>query len=268
MASESCDDVLYIRTVQANVFSLLNEALKDILYEVNFEFTDEGITIKAIDSSHSQFVHLNLIANKFDKYICKEKVVLGIDMIYLHRLLKGASNDDVLIFTYSHNNTSELGIQIHNDDNGIIKEYELKLLDIDIQQHQTLPLSDNDATVLMNIDTQRFKAICKDLGNISDTVELTCTGNELRFNCNGTSAKGSQVIKLNSKNPKAYISKYQEDVIQGIFSLKTLYHFTKFSSLCSTLELCFANDKPLRIKYSCADLGYICLYLAPFIEDC
>ena len=262
------EDLLYIRTVQANVFSLLNEALKDILYEVNFEFTKDGITIKAIDSSHSQFVHLNLIADRFDKYICKEKVILGIDMLYLHKLLKGASNDDVLIFSYGGgDNTSELKIQIHNDDNGIIKEYMLKLLDIDVQQHQELPLLDSEVAVTMNIETQRFKSICKDLGSISDRVELICTGNELRFECNGTSAKGSQIIEMSNKNPKAYISDIQEDIIQGIFSLKTLYHFTKFSSLCNTLELCFANDKPLRIKYSCADLGYISLYLAEFIEE-
>lgn len=266
--SNTDDNILYLRTVQANVFSLLNEALKDILYEVNFEFTSDGIVIKAIDSSHTQFVHLNLDAKKFDRYICKEKLILGIDMIYLHRLLKGASNDDVLIFSYSNGNTSELKIQIHNDENGIVKEYMLKLLDIDVQQQYDLPLQDEVVDVIMNIDTLRFKSICKDLQSISDTVELTCTGNELRFECNGTSAKGSQTIELSNKNPRAYISKNQEKIIQGIFSLKTLYHFTKFSSLCTTLELCFSNDKPLRIKYSCADLGFICLYLAPFAEDC
>jgi proliferating cell nuclear antigen len=266
----STDDntVLHIRTVQANIFSLLNENLKDILFEVNWEFTQEGIEIKAIDNSHSQFVHLELYADKFDSYYCKEKLILGIDMLYLHKLLKGSSNDDVLIFSYNSSNTSELKIEIHNDDSGIVKIYDLKLLDIDVQQHQELPMSDDSENVMMNIDTQRFKSICKDLGNISDTVELTCTGNELRFECNGTSARGSQTIELSSKNPRAYISNIQEDVIQGIFSLKTLYHFTKFSSLCITLELCFANDKPLRIKYTCADLGYICLYLAPFMEDC
>jgi proliferating cell nuclear antigen len=264
----SDDNILYIRTVQANVFSLLNEALKDILIEVNWEFTPEGITIKAIDSSHSQFVHLKLFADKFDKYKCDERLVLGIDMIYLHKLLKGASNDDVLIFSYNNSNTSELKIEIHNDENGIVKEYMLKLLDIDVQQHYDLPLTEDAINITMNIETQRFKSICKDLSNISDTVELTCTGNELRFECNGTSAKGSQTIELSEKNPRAYISRIQDDIIQGIFSLKTLYHFTKFSSLCTSLELCYANDKPLRIKYSCADLGFICLYLAPFIEDC
>ena len=194
--------VLLVRTVQANIFSLLNEALKDILYEVNFKFDTTGISIKAVNKSHSQFVHLHMNADKFETFTCKYKMSLGIDMIYLYKLIRGVTNEDVLEFSLKESNNSVLKIKILNESTRISKEYDLKLLDIDDQDHNdTIPYNDSVPKYVLNIGTQRFKSMCKELSVVSDIVEITCTHEELRFECNGASAKGAQIIALNKNNP-------------------------------------------------------------------
>lgn len=257
---------LLIKTVQANVFSLLNEGLKDILYEVNFKFTPEGIIIKAMNTSHSQFVYLNLEASKFETYQCKSPITIGVDMVYMYKLIRGVTNDDVLILSMDENNSSTLKISIINEITNISKHYDLKLLDIDEENHDKLPYNEESPKFIVNIGTQRFKSICKELSVISDTIEITCTDKEIKFECIGSSAKGSQTIDLDKNNQYAFITRSCDDVIQGIFSLKTLCQFTKFSNLCNHVELCISNDEPLYVKYACADLGNITLFLAPYDE--
>lgn len=260
------EPILLVKTVQANVFSLLNEALKDILYEVNFKFTETGIVIKAMNISHSQFVYLNLEASKFETYVCKRPITVGIDMVYLYKLIRGVTNDDVLVLSLNESNTSSLKISIINEYTNISKNYDLKLLDIDEQEHENLPYNEDSPKFIVNIGTQRFKSICKELSVISDTIEITCTDKEIKFECNGLSAKGSQVIELDNNNQYAFVTRSCDDIIQGIFSLKTLCQFTKFSNLCNHVELCISNDEPIYVKYACADLGSITLFLAPYDE--
>jgi proliferating cell nuclear antigen len=257
-------NIIYIRTIQAHIFGLLNEALKDILYEVNLEITPGGICIKEVNNSHSQFVHLQLHANKFETFICHKPMTLGVDMIYLYKLLRGVGNNETLVLSVNESNTSLLKICIFNDDTGINKEYSLKLLDIDEQQHQKLPVADDVTKFVLSISTQKFKSICKELSVISDIIEITCTKREIRFECNGSSAKGLQQIDLSKINPHAFIVHDCNEIVQGIFSLKTLCQFTKFSNMCSHVELHVANDEPIMVKYMCSDLGSISLYLAPY----
>ena len=58
-----------------------------------------------------------------------------------------------------------------------------------------------------------------------------------------------------------------ENIIQGIYSLKYLVLFSKCTNLCNSVELFLKNDYPLITKYSIASLGEIKLCLAPKFED-
>jgi proliferating cell nuclear antigen len=258
---------MYLSTVQANVFSLLNDALKEIVYEVNFCFSPEGLSIKTMDTSQSRFINLQLNADKFDEYRCEGTHILGIDMTFLHKLLKGSSNSDVLILSYNELHKHELCIEIHNNSWRNIKKYNLKLMDLDNPVYNTLPLEDDDIECSIQLDAQKFKSICKDLQTLSEIVEITSTDKELRFSCKSDVGNGSQTVELVEKNNYAHLLHISKDVsiIQGIFSLKHLYHFTKFSNICQTMQLSFANNKPLRITYACSDLGNISLYLAEYM---
>ena len=73
-------------------------ALKDILLETNITFKPDGIRIVNMDKSHTILAHLFLDAEKFEHYYCKYpgKIVIGVNMFHLFKLINTIDNDDTL----------------------------------------------------------------------------------------------------------------------------------------------------------------------------
>ena len=95
MSSFESNNVLTIKTVQIAPFRTLMTALKDILLETNITFKKDGIRIINMDKSHTMLAHLFLGAENFEHYECnKEKIVVGVNMFHLFKLINSIDNDD------------------------------------------------------------------------------------------------------------------------------------------------------------------------------
>ena len=118
-------NVLTIKTVQIAPFRTLMTALKDILLETNISFQPDGIRIINMDKSHTILVHLYLAASNFEFYECKkEKIIIGVNMFHLFKLINSIDNDDTLTI-YIENNDYFDGIVSHlalRFENGNIKQ--------------------------------------------------------------------------------------------------------------------------------------------------
>ena len=89
--------VLEIKTIQIAPFRTLMTALKDILLETNITFSKEGIKVINMDKSHTILAHLSLNAQNFEHYECKRnKIVIGVNMFHLFKLINTIDNDDTL----------------------------------------------------------------------------------------------------------------------------------------------------------------------------
>ena len=94
-------------------------------------------------------------------------------------------------------------------------------------------------------------------------VEITSSGTDLVFRCEGDFAEQETVMSENNNSMKVQKSGSVSEVVQGIFQLKHLVLFTKCTSLCPSIEMYLKNDYPLIIKYAVANLGEIKLVQAP-----
>ena len=91
------NNVLTIKTVQIAPFRTLMTALKDILLETNITFQKDGIRIINMDKSHTMLAHLHLLAENFEMYECKkDKIIIGVNMFHLFKLINSIDNDDTL----------------------------------------------------------------------------------------------------------------------------------------------------------------------------
>lgn len=52
------------------ILKKLIEAIKDLVADVNFDISNEGINLQAMDSSHVALVVLQLRASEFDEFRC------------------------------------------------------------------------------------------------------------------------------------------------------------------------------------------------------
>ena len=263
-------NILVIQTVQIAPFRTLMTALKDILLETNISFTPEGIKIINMDKSHTILAHLCLYANNFEHYECNQpKIVIGVNMFHLFKLINTIDNDDTLTIYIEENDYKDgvvqfLGLKFENGD---IKQQKIQKLRLIEPETDELEVPDVTFSSILNLPSTDFQKIIRDLSCISDKIEIksiaTSEGAELIFKCGGGFAQ-AEVRRAESDGSMEYLIKQDNSkIIQGEFSLKNLGYFIKCTNLCSQIEMYLENDLPLIVKYSVASLGEIKLGLAP-----
>ena len=268
--TSNTNNVLTVQTVQIAPVRTLMTALKDILLETNIMFTPEGIKIINMDKSHTILAHLSLHADRFEFYECKkDKVVIGVNMLHLYKLINTIDTDDTLTIyideaDYTDGVVQYLGLKFENCDIKQQKVQKLRLIEPEVDE---LAVPDVKFSSVLNLPAADFQKIIRDLSCISDKIEIrsiaTPDGAELIFKCRGAFAE-AEIRRAESDGSMEYVQKQeQHKIIQGEFSLKNLGYFIKCTNLCNTIEIYLENNLPLVVKYNVASLGEIKLGLAP-----
>ncbi len=253
---------LEVRTVQSAAFKTLIEAAKELLTDTCIEFDETGMKIVAMDTSHIVLVHLKLDANKFEYYYCKSKLVIGVNMLNLHKLVKTLNSNDTLTLFVDDNDYNHLGIKCENLEKNSKTTFKLNLLDLDNHKITVDPAEFNSVITLPSAD---FQKICRDCHNIADQVEIKNINNQLIFSCKGDFCC-QETILSDHDGINTITNKVQDEIVQGVFSLKYLVLFTKCTNLCNTVELYLKNDYPLICKFFVASLGELKLCLSPTVN--
>ena len=254
---------LELQTVQASAFRILIEALKEILTDANFEFDESGMKIVAMDSSHTVLVHLRLNGTNFETFQCnRSKLVLGINLINMYKLMKIMGNNDTLSLKVEEEDISKLHIVIENTEKNSVTRFKLNLMDLHEENIEIPPPSFESVITMPSLD---FQKICRDMHNLAEDMEIKSIGNQLIFSCQGQFATQETAIG-SSSNGLNFIQSDENTIVQGVYALKHLVLFSKCTNLCNSVELYLKNDFPLIIKYAVASLGEIKLCLAPKFE--
>lgn len=268
MLSKDCtsnsNNKLTIKTVQIAPFRILMAALKDILLETNIIFTKQGIKIINMDKTHTILVHLFLKAENFEFYECKEeKIIVGVNILHLFKLITTIDNDDTLTIyiendDYNEGIVTELGLKFEN---GNIKQSKIQKLKLIEPEQDELEIPDVKFSSVINMPSNDFQKIIRDLANISEKIEIKSVEDELIFKCSGQFAKAEIRRSENNANMQI-LNKQHNKIIQGEYSLKNLLYFIKCTNLCNQIEIYLENNRPLIVKYNVASLGEIKMCLS------
>jgi proliferating cell nuclear antigen len=272
--------ILEVKTVQSGAFRILVEALKEILTDVNIDFTKKvetvndkgevdvegGMGIIAMNSSNSVLIHLKLDAYNFDEYSCtKDKLTIGVNMTFFFKLIKTMNNTDTLTLYMDDDDTNRLGIRIENSDKNLVSTWKLNLMDLEDYDIRIPP---TEFTSVINMPAQEFHKICRDLNPIADNIEIKSVGKKLIFTTKGEIAHNEIIIGESGSGLNVTLDEEESDtIIQGIYDLKNLTLFTKCTNLCSNIDIYMKNDYPLVIRYAVASLGQIHLCLSSNSDD-
>lgn len=263
-------NVLEIKTVQIAPFRTLMTALKDILLETNITFQQDGIRIINMDKSHTILAHLHLKAENFEHYYCEfPKIIIGVNMFHLFKLINSIDNDDTLTIYidqehYNDGIVNYLGLKFENGD---IKQCKTQLLRLIEPDDEEMDVPDVEFSSVINLPSADFQKIIRDLSALSDRLEIKCVGDELIFSLVGPFAS-VQIRRSECDNNLEYLKKqHLSKVVQGEFPLKYLGYFIKCTNLCNSIELMLENDLPLVVKYNVASLGEIKLCLSPLPSE-
>ena len=251
------EDYLFnILTVQANPIRILIESLKDILNDVNINFTLEGIKITSIDGSKNAIIFLKLEKEKFEIYELIETFTAGLNMNSFYKIIKSMKNNDTIRFYILKNNTNKLNIEIENKEKKTIILTNLKLLDID---DNIIEVPDIKFDCVYNMPSNDFQSHIRDLSIITSKVSITADNGRIIFKGIGDFA--DRIINVGEINPESKTS-----ISTGNFNIKYLLLFTKSTNLCTTVEIYLKNKYPLVLIYNVANLGKLKYILTPLFE--
>eukprot|EP00842_Homolaphlyctis_polyrhiza_P004417 jgi/Hompol1/4977/HPOL_002314-RA len=258
--------MLECRLSQAATLKKLLDAVRELVTDANFECSDSGIALQAMDSSHISLVALLLRAQGFDEYRCDRNASLGISLVSLGKILKCAANDDTLTLR-ANENADVLSLTFESPNTDRISEFEIKLMDID-SEHLGIPDTVYDAVIKMS--SAEFQRICRDMSTLSESITIDCTKEGVRFSADGDIGSGSISLKSGMSVDDAEDTNTVIELQQACthsFSLKYLSNFTKATPLAKQVTLNLSGEAPLLVEYKVNDIGYIRYYLAPKIDD-
>ena len=142
---------------QGVVLKKIIDAIKELVTEVNFEVTPEGLSVQAMDASHVALVVLTLDAENFEDFRCDRPQTLGISITNLAKLLKIAGNEDEITLR-AEDEASHLTLVFKGKRDEKISEFNLNLLTLD-SEHLGIPEEEHCAEVVMA--SAEFSRICR-----------------------------------------------------------------------------------------------------------
>lgn len=257
--------------MQAGLLKRILEAVKDLVTDANFDCSASGIALQAMDSSHVSLVSLLLQAEGFESYRCDRSLQLGINLGSMAKILKCASNDDVVTIRCK-DDSNIVSFTFESQKQDKVSEFDLKLLEID---SDILTIPETEYQAILKMPASEFQRICRDLTILGDTVVIAASKEGVKFSVSGDMGSGSITCKPSSSadgKDEDHTVIQLEEPVSLTFALRYLNFFTKATGLSGTVTLSLSKDVPLVVEYAIKnstdeDMGHVRYYLAPKIED-
>lgn len=249
---------------KASLFKKVIESARELVTDVNIDFTENGIEFTSMDPSHIALISVCLSSESFEKYNYDEEETVGINLNYLNNILNRVKNDDTL--TLRLGNSGSLSVIYRGSGDYRETEYKIQLLNID---QEKLNIPQTNYSVIIDMPSEELKRILSDQKVVSETVAMSVEQNinVVKFISTGDfSNKCINTLKEKEDELNNEIIIKAGDKVDSLFSLKYLQMFTKASLLSHRVQICLKNDLPILVKYEHGE-NYIHYYLAPKLDE-
>ena len=154
--------------------------------------------------ANNVLMHLKLDAINFDYYECnRDKFVVGISTSILFKVMKTLNNNDTITFFVEENDCNKLCIKFENAEKNIVSIKKISLMDIDEYEIEIPP---TEFSVVINMPSNFFNKICRDLNSLAEVVEITSVNKKLRFSAQGENVSDEIEIGESDSGVNIYTS--------------------------------------------------------------
>ena len=250
--------------IEASLIKKVIESARELVTDVNIEFTESGIKFTSMDSAHVALVSVFLESKSFEKYDYDKEETIGINLDYLNKILSRVKNKDTL--TLKLEKPEFLSVLYRGSDNYKETEYKIQLLNID---QEKLNILSTEYSVIIDMPSDELKRIFSDQNVICETVKMTVEQNKKMVKFTSLGDFNNECINILKEKEGGFddeITIKAGNNINDLFSLKYLLLFTKASSLTHRVQICLESNMPILIKYE-HEQNYIHYYLAPKIDE-
>jgi proliferating cell nuclear antigen len=248
----------------AHKWKKIFDTLKGLIDIVNVNWREEGLRLQAMDDSHVSLVHLELQAAGFSDYECQSPLAIGISVESFSKILNCSRKRDHIHLMSKDETQLHIDFTDDSSSGAATKSFVLKCLDIDADP---VEIPETEYEVTMQMKSDMFQSICKDLNIMGDSVHIECSEEATVFSAQGNT--GQAEIKL---TPSEDVNICYQGPLKIDFDLKYLNIFAKAASLSSQVEIKLGAGLPCALHYHFTTddqdpWGTLIYYLAPKISD-
>jgi proliferating cell nuclear antigen len=227
--------------------------------EVNLDFSEEGLSIFGLDSSHVSMIFLRIDKSDCIEYECEEPIRLGINLKTLTSILNtGRENDSVKLENIEND---ALNIMIKNDNRKI--EYEIKLMEI---MMLTLEMPEMEYPYKLITTVGYFYGILESINVIlGEEVKIRIENNKMEVS--GSGQLGNTRIELEGEEKKEYELIGNGENIEQAWALVFMMKSKKLGEISKKIEVKIGQEMPIEIKYKIGESSDIRFMLAPKIDE-
>jgi proliferating cell nuclear antigen len=246
--------VFFARTSNSAEWKAVGAALKTIVEEATFYVTPEGITFRAMDSSHVALVDLTWPSQSFQTYQCDQPRRFSIRVEDFVKLVNRSENKDSVEIASTEEKTIAM-----NFSNGYRREFEIHQIE---STGDTAPLPHVEFETKAVLTKAVFERILGDISVVADQVTIQASEGKLLFS--GKSDVGSAEVGLTKDD--ADMLEFQTNLeSKASYSIDFLNSISKaLSAVADQVRIEFSNRKPICLTFSLnSQGGLLQYYLAP-----
>ena len=230
--------------------------ISDIVNDVKFTITSEGMNLLAMDPANVAMVIFNLLSSAFTEYKVEKTYHLAVNLEHLKAILRRARPADVLTMALDEEK-NRLKIQLTSDG---VRTFHLALIDIE-DKDQRVPSLEFPVKVEMN-STVLEEAI-HDMDVVAESVALVA--HQGKFTVEAESNLNDAKTEIASDSDTKIHGAAKE--VRSKYSIEYMKKIIKGGKLASRVSLQFNKDYPLRVDYLLKDKLSFTVILAPRVSN-
>lgn len=238
----------------ARAWRYLMTAIGKIIEEGVLRFTEEGVTLRAMDPSHIVMVDLNMPRAVFEEYEVSGVRNVGINFNDLVKILRRATKND------------RLGLELRGEKIAIMflgsseRTFVLPTLSI---SEEKLPEPRIPFKVSVRITSSTFRDVLKDIDPIAESLKFVCEEGMLKII--GKGSRGEAEIILTEESG-ALVDLSVEEKAEASYSIEYFKNIVPASQASDTTTIKFATNMPCRLDFELAGGGRLTFYIAPRVD--
>lgn len=242
---------------EAYCLKILAELLTNNIKTGCFEIDETGISLCMMDHHRRILIDLKLYAENFSVYKFKsKKMYLGINLNHFHKMLKSIKKKDSIQLYIDNDFPTDLAIKVIPKENNRITTSYVKIQSI---QNLVIDLPTGyDKPVI--VSSSEYQKMCKDMGNIGNTMLVTSKNFHIEFNCDagGILKRTVQFGELDDSDDDDKEGENNQEYRQE-FMTEQLCRITKMAGLGTNLQI--FPGRPLLFRSNVGNLGKISIYI-------
>lgn len=246
------EDMLEVEVEDAKFWKRCVDAIVNLIDEGVFEFTSDGVSLRAMDPSRIAMVSFSIPKSSFSKYNVDAPAKIGLRLDNLSKILARTRGNEKLRMSLEEN---RFVLEFISDSK---RNFRLPLVELP-EGYKKEPKKEYTAEI--KIDGTKFKDILKDASLVSSYILLEAWENGFIITAHGDSAE------LKVENDKSTMDGFNlKERAHAKFPLQYLSDMVEACPPNSKITIYLKSKAPVILNYQIngADITY---YLAPRIEE-